>query len=135
MHSSDNNAKMLADHFGWCDPSMNWCDRSTCRRCEFWWRKWKIQEIGYYNPVPDNTFPLHTSHHKASNARQMTKMLKRVRRTRENRNWMDEWDDEMEPLCGESFDHDLREDYVGPDGRQWTCRNCGAEIWEEPEDE
>lgn len=34
-------------------------------------------------------------------------------------------------ICGESFDHD--EDIVFEDNgtRQWICRRCGAEGWED----
>lgn len=39
-------------------------------------------------------------------------------------------DDEM--VCGESYDHDLVTTYEAEDGRQYECRRCGAEIWEEP---
>lgn len=36
-------------------------------------------------------------------------------------------------ICGETYDHDITETYVSKDGRQWECRNCGAEGWEDPE--
>lgn len=38
-------------------------------------------------------------------------------------------------VCGESYDHDLR--LVGESGGQRTyeCGNCGAEIWEEDDDD
>ena len=35
--------------------------------------------------------------------------------------------DEPEEICGETFDHDLREISVGT----YECRKCGAEIFEE----
>lgn len=35
-----------------------------------------------------------------------------------------------EEVCGETYDHDEEIDYDGPDGRQWSCRRCGAEGWE-----
>lgn len=41
--------------------------------------------------------------------------------------------DEDEDICGEAFDHDMQIVYEGEDGRQWVCRRCGAEGWEEPE--
>lgn len=44
-----------------------------------------------------------------------------------------EADDENGEVCGESYDHDLDTIYEGPDGRQFVCKNCGAEIWEDPE--
>ena len=42
---------------------------------------------------------------------------------------------EDELTCGESYDHDLT--LVGEsDGlRTYECLNCGAEIWEEEEDD
>jgi hypothetical protein len=43
--------------------------------------------------------------------------------------------DENEEICGETYDHDEVIDYEGPDGRQWSCRRCGAEGWEEPEED
>ena len=36
-------------------------------------------------------------------------------------------------ICGFSYDHDTEVTYDGPDGRQWVCRRCGAEGWEEPD--
>lgn len=39
-------------------------------------------------------------------------------------------DDEV---CGETFDHDEEVTYDEADGRQWMCRRCGAEGWEDPE--
>lgn len=38
-------------------------------------------------------------------------------------------DDEV---CGETFDHDEEVTYDEADGRQWMCRRCGAEGWEDP---
>lgn len=44
-------------------------------------------------------------------------------------------DDNTEPACGESYDHDLRL----IDGREgyatYECRECGAEVATEPDDE
>jgi hypothetical protein len=44
-------------------------------------------------------------------------------------------EDEIDEVCGESFDHDLDVTYDGPDERILWCRRCGAEIWEDPEDD
>lgn len=41
----------------------------------------------------------------------------------------EEQDDE--PVCGFSFDHDEGTTYDGPDGYGWECRRCGAEGWED----
>lgn len=41
---------------------------------------------------------------------------------------MDE--DDAEEVCGETFDHDLREISAGT----YECRRCGAEIFEEVTD-
>ncbi len=37
-------------------------------------------------------------------------------------------------ICGETFDHDEVITYDGPDGLQWECRRCGAEVFEEKEE-
>lgn len=42
---------------------------------------------------------------------------------------------EYESVCGETYDHDEITTYEGPDGRQWRCRRCDAEGWEDPEDD
>ena len=43
--------------------------------------------------------------------------------------------EDEEDVCGETFDHDEETTYDGPDGRQWLCRRCGAEGWEDVEDD
>lgn len=40
--------------------------------------------------------------------------------------------DEQE--CGYVYDHDIETTYEGEDGWHGICRECGAELWEEPED-
>lgn len=44
------------------------------------------------------------------------------------------YSDDEDGVCGESWDHTLKYVYEGPDGVQWTCIECGAEGWEEPDD-
>lgn len=39
-----------------------------------------------------------------------------------------------EETCGFSYDHVTEITYEGEDGLQWTCRVCGAEGWEEPDE-
>lgn len=43
--------------------------------------------------------------------------------------------DDDAPQCGEAFDHD--EEIVYEDGSliQWLCRRCGAEGWNDKDDE
>lgn len=41
---------------------------------------------------------------------------------------------EDDEVCGETYDHDTRTTYDGPDGIQWECLRCGAEGWEEPDE-
>lgn len=36
-----------------------------------------------------------------------------------------------ESICGETFDHDQRVTYEDADTREWECRECGAEWWED----
>lgn len=44
--------------------------------------------------------------------------------------------DENEEICGESFDHDLERQSDPEDEIQvFWCNNCGAEIFEESEDD
>lgn len=42
--------------------------------------------------------------------------------------------DEDEPICGESFDHDLRVIDQRDGGTTYECRTCGAEICEYDEE-
>lgn len=44
-------------------------------------------------------------------------------------------EDDCEEVCGEAFDHDLRILHDSDDGRVYECRRCGAEIWEDFEDD
>jgi len=45
---------------------------------------------------------------------------------------IDECEDSFDyEICGEAFDHDEVITYDGPDGLQWECRRCGAEVFEE----
>lgn len=44
-------------------------------------------------------------------------------------------DDEDELVCGESYDHDLRLIDEADGCSTWECRECGAEIYEDPDDE
>lgn len=44
-------------------------------------------------------------------------------------------DETDEDVCGETYDHDTETVYDGPDGYQWTCRRCGAEGWEDADDD
>lgn len=48
---------------------------------------------------------------------------------------MSDTDDNTEPVCGESYDHDLRLIDEADGYATWECRECGAEVVEEPEDE
>lgn len=41
--------------------------------------------------------------------------------------------DEDEQECGYVYDHDIETTYEGDDGWSGVCRNCGAELWEDPE--
>lgn len=43
--------------------------------------------------------------------------------------------DEEELVCGEALDHDLDEGDSQDGITIYNCRNCGAEIWEEEENE
>lgn len=38
-------------------------------------------------------------------------------------------------VCGESYDHDLRLVSEGGGMRTYECDNCGAELWEEDDDD
>lgn len=40
-------------------------------------------------------------------------------------------DEEFEPICGESFDHDIVITYEDEELVQWYCDNCGAEGWDD----
>lgn len=46
-----------------------------------------------------------------------------------------DWDDENADVCGETYDHE--EDLVDEsDGmRTYECRRCGAEWWEDEDDD
>lgn len=39
-------------------------------------------------------------------------------------------DFEDEEVCGFSYDHDLQLNYEDGEHRQYTCRRCGAELFE-----
>lgn len=44
-------------------------------------------------------------------------------------------DDDTEPVCGESYDHDLKLIAEHDGHATYECRECGAELFTEPDDE
>lgn len=43
-------------------------------------------------------------------------------------------ENDIEWVCGESYDHTERLTYSEKGYEQWECTNCGAEWWIDPED-
>lgn len=44
-------------------------------------------------------------------------------------------DEDEEDECGYSYDHDEDITYEDDETIQWVCRNCGAEGWEDKDEE
>lgn len=44
-------------------------------------------------------------------------------------------EDDDEDVCGLTYDHEERITYDGPDGLGWECLRCGAEGWEDRDEE
>ena len=49
-------------------------------------------------------------------------------------NSIDDADSSNTEICGESYDHDTEITYEDEETRQWICRRCDAEGWEDFDD-